>query len=104
MRRRHGPLSVILCHSKVLREVRIFEMPCESRTKWPWRMWPVLSAITHRNDCGLELNGVKTDRQSNTMIRRKGKIVRAEGKVTLYRERPEIKFSGPDANRIVEMK
>ena len=62
----------------------------------------MLSAITHRNDCGLELNGVKTDRQSNTMIRRKGKIVRAEGKVTLYRERPEFKPSGADAIKIVE--
>jgi len=34
----------------------------------------------------------------------KGKIVRVEGKVVLFRDRPEIKLSGPDAIKIVEKK
>ncbi len=38
------------------------------------------------------------------MSRGMGTIVRLEGKVVLYQNRPEIKLSGPDANRIVEMK
>ena len=79
-------------------------MPCKSRTRWPRNMWPALSAVTHRNDCGFELNGVKTDRESNTMSRRKVKIVVVVGTVVFYRAPPEIKLSGPDANRIVEMK
>jgi DNA/RNA endonuclease YhcR with UshA esterase domain len=34
----------------------------------------------------------------------KGKTVEVKGKVTLYRERPEIKLSGPDAIKVVEKK
>ncbi len=34
----------------------------------------------------------------------KGKVVRVEGKVVLYQNRPEIKLSGADAIKIVEMK
>lgn len=34
----------------------------------------------------------------------KGKTVQVKGKVILYRDRPEIKLSGPDAIKIVEMK
>ena len=34
----------------------------------------------------------------------KGKTVQVKGKVTLYRERPEIKLSGPDAIKVVEKK
>src|SRR5262249_33267622 len=34
----------------------------------------------------------------------KGKTVQVKGKVTLYRERPEIKVSGPDAIKVVEKK
>ena len=34
----------------------------------------------------------------------KGKIVRVEGKVVLYQNRPEIKLSGPDDIKIVEKK
>jgi DNA/RNA endonuclease YhcR with UshA esterase domain len=34
----------------------------------------------------------------------KGKTVRVEGKVVLYREKPEIKLSGPDDIKIVEKK
>jgi DNA/RNA endonuclease YhcR with UshA esterase domain len=34
----------------------------------------------------------------------KGKVVRVEGKVILYRDRPEIKLSGPDTIKIVEKK
>jgi DNA/RNA endonuclease YhcR with UshA esterase domain len=34
----------------------------------------------------------------------KGKTVQVKGKVILYRERPEIKVSGPDAITIVEKK
>jgi DNA/RNA endonuclease YhcR with UshA esterase domain len=32
----------------------------------------------------------------------KGKTVQVKGKVTLYRERPQIKLSGPDVIKIVE--
>jgi DNA/RNA endonuclease YhcR with UshA esterase domain len=32
----------------------------------------------------------------------KGKTVQVKGKVTLYRNRPEIKVSGPDAIKVVE--
>ena len=34
----------------------------------------------------------------------KGKTVQVKGKVTLYRDRPEIKVSGPDAVKVVEKK
>jgi DNA/RNA endonuclease YhcR with UshA esterase domain len=34
----------------------------------------------------------------------KGKTVEVKGKVTLYREHPEIKLTGPDAIKIVEKK
>ncbi len=34
----------------------------------------------------------------------KGKTVQVQGKVTLYRDRPEIKVSGPDAIKVVEKK
>jgi DNA/RNA endonuclease YhcR with UshA esterase domain len=34
----------------------------------------------------------------------KGKTVHVEGKVVLYRDRPEIKVSGPDAIKVVEKK
>jgi DNA/RNA endonuclease YhcR with UshA esterase domain len=34
----------------------------------------------------------------------KGKTVRVKGKVTLYRDRPEIKVTGPDAVKVVEKK
>ena len=34
----------------------------------------------------------------------KGKTVQVKGKVTLYRDRPEIKVSGPDAIKVVEKK
>jgi DNA/RNA endonuclease YhcR with UshA esterase domain len=34
----------------------------------------------------------------------KGKTVQVKGKVMLYRERPEIKLSGPDAIKLVEKK
>jgi DNA/RNA endonuclease YhcR with UshA esterase domain len=34
----------------------------------------------------------------------KGKTVQVKGKVTLYRERPEIKVSGPDDIKVVEKK
>ena len=34
----------------------------------------------------------------------KGKTVQVKGKVMLYRDRPEIKVSGPDAIKIVEKK
>jgi DNA/RNA endonuclease YhcR with UshA esterase domain len=34
----------------------------------------------------------------------KGKVVRVEGKVVLFRDRPEIKLSGPDVIKIVEKK
>ena len=34
----------------------------------------------------------------------KGKTVQVKGKVILYRERPEIKLSGPDAIKVVEKK
>jgi DNA/RNA endonuclease YhcR with UshA esterase domain len=34
----------------------------------------------------------------------KGKTVQAKGKVVLYRDRPEIKLSGPDAIKVVEKK
>jgi DNA/RNA endonuclease YhcR with UshA esterase domain len=34
----------------------------------------------------------------------KGKTVQVKGKVTLYRDRPEIKLTGPDAIQIVEKK
>ena len=34
----------------------------------------------------------------------KGKTVQVKGKVTLYRERPEIKVSGPDVIKVVEKK
>jgi DNA/RNA endonuclease YhcR with UshA esterase domain len=34
----------------------------------------------------------------------KGKIVQVKGKVTLYRNRPEIKVSGRDAIKVVETK
>ncbi len=34
----------------------------------------------------------------------KGKVVRVVGEVVLYQNRPEIKVSGPDAIKIVEMK
>jgi DNA/RNA endonuclease YhcR with UshA esterase domain len=34
----------------------------------------------------------------------KGKIVRVEGKVVLFQNRPEIKLSGPDDIKIVEKK
>jgi DNA/RNA endonuclease YhcR with UshA esterase domain len=34
----------------------------------------------------------------------KGKTVQVKGKVTLYRDHPEIKVSGPDAIKIVEKK
>jgi DNA/RNA endonuclease YhcR with UshA esterase domain len=34
----------------------------------------------------------------------KGKTVKVTGKVTLYRDRPQIKVSGPDAIKIVEKK
>jgi len=34
----------------------------------------------------------------------KGKTIQVKGKVTLYRERPEIKVSGPDAIKVVEKK
>src|SRR5262249_6971832 len=34
----------------------------------------------------------------------KGKTVRGKGKVTLHRDRPEIKVSGPEAIKIVEKK
>jgi DNA/RNA endonuclease YhcR with UshA esterase domain len=34
----------------------------------------------------------------------KGKTVQVTGKVTLYRDRPEIKVTGPDAIKIVEKK
>ncbi len=64
----------------------------------------MLSAITHRNDFGLVLSDVKTDRQSITMSRGTRKIVRVEGKVVFYRERPTIKLTGPDAIKIVEKK
>jgi DNA/RNA endonuclease YhcR with UshA esterase domain len=36
--------------------------------------------------------------------RYKGKTVRVKGKVALYRDRPEIKVSGPDAIKIVDKK
>ena len=34
----------------------------------------------------------------------KGKTIEVKGKVTLYRERPEIKLSGPDSIKVVEKK
>jgi DNA/RNA endonuclease YhcR with UshA esterase domain len=34
----------------------------------------------------------------------KGKTVQVKGKVTLYRDRPEIKLSGPDSIKIAEKK
>jgi DNA/RNA endonuclease YhcR with UshA esterase domain len=34
----------------------------------------------------------------------KGKTVEVKGKVTLYREHPEIKLAGPDAIKIIEKK
>ena len=34
----------------------------------------------------------------------KAKTVQVKGKVTLYRDRPEIKLSGPDAIKVVEKK
>ena len=34
----------------------------------------------------------------------KGKTVQVTGKVTLYRDRPQIKLSGPDAVKVVEKK
>ena len=34
----------------------------------------------------------------------KGKTVQVKGKVTLYRDRPEIKVGGPEAIKIVEKK
>src|SRR5262249_6216011 len=34
----------------------------------------------------------------------KGKTVQVKGKVTLYRDRPEIKVGGPDAIKVVEKK
>ena len=34
----------------------------------------------------------------------KGKTVEVKGKVTLYREHPEIKLPGPDAIKIIEQK
>ncbi|SRR5579883_1512647 len=34
----------------------------------------------------------------------KGKTIQVKGKVTLYRDRPEIKVSGPDAINVVEKK
>jgi DNA/RNA endonuclease YhcR with UshA esterase domain len=34
----------------------------------------------------------------------KGKTIQVKGKVTLYRDRPEIKVSGPDAIKVVEKK
>ena len=34
----------------------------------------------------------------------KGKTVRVKGKVTLYRDRPEIKVSSPDAIQVVAKK
>jgi DNA/RNA endonuclease YhcR with UshA esterase domain len=34
----------------------------------------------------------------------RGKLVQVQGKVTLYRDRPEIKLSGPEAIRVVEKK
>jgi DNA/RNA endonuclease YhcR with UshA esterase domain len=34
----------------------------------------------------------------------KGKTVQVQGKVTLYRDRPEIKLSGPDAIKVVAKK
>ena len=34
----------------------------------------------------------------------KGKTVQVKGKVTLYRDRPQIKLSGPDAIKVVEKK
>ena len=34
----------------------------------------------------------------------KGKTIQVKGKVTLYRERPEIKVSGPEAIKVVEKK
>jgi DNA/RNA endonuclease YhcR with UshA esterase domain len=34
----------------------------------------------------------------------KGKTVQVKGKVVLYRDRPEIKVSGPDAIKVVEKK
>ena len=34
----------------------------------------------------------------------KGKTIQVKGKVTLYRERPEIKLSGPEAIKVVEKK
>jgi DNA/RNA endonuclease YhcR with UshA esterase domain len=34
----------------------------------------------------------------------KGKTVQVKGKVTLYRDRPQIKLSGPDAITVVEKK
>jgi hypothetical protein len=33
-----------------------------------------------------------------------GKMVQVQGKVTLYRDRPEIKLSGPEAIKVVEQK
>jgi DNA/RNA endonuclease YhcR with UshA esterase domain len=34
----------------------------------------------------------------------KGKTVQVKGKVTLYRDRPQIKLTGPDAIKVVEKK
>jgi DNA/RNA endonuclease YhcR with UshA esterase domain len=34
----------------------------------------------------------------------KGKTIEVKGKVTLYRDRPELKVSGPDAIKVVEKK
>ena len=34
----------------------------------------------------------------------KGKTIEVKGKVTLYRDRPEIKVSGPDAIKVAEKK
>jgi DNA/RNA endonuclease YhcR with UshA esterase domain len=34
----------------------------------------------------------------------KGKTVQVKGKVTLYRDRPQIKLSGPDAIKVIEKK
>ena len=34
----------------------------------------------------------------------KGKTIQVKGKVTLYRDRPEIKLSGPEAIKVVEKK
>ena len=34
----------------------------------------------------------------------KGKTIQVKGKVTLYRDRPEIKVSGPEAIKVVEKK